>query len=77
MPAKRNYKKEYARDHASPAAKRNRAKRNAARRKAGLKKGDGREVDHVKPLSRGGSNSSRNTRVVSRKVNRSKGAKRR
>jgi len=77
MAAKRNYKKEYSRDHSGRAAKKARAKRNAARRKAGLKKGDSREVDHIKPLSRGGSNSRRNTRVVSRKVNRSKGARRR
>ena len=41
----------------------------------GLKKGDPREVDHKKPLSKGGSNSKRNLRVVSRKTNRSKGDK--
>ena len=75
MAAKRNYKREYSKNHASPAAKKARAKRNAARRKAGLKKGDGREVDHIKPLSRGGSNSRSNTRVVSRKANRTKGSR--
>lgn len=41
----------------------------------GLKVGDPREVDHIKPLSKGGSNSKRNLRIVSRKTNRRKGAK--
>ena len=77
MRAKRNYKKEYARDHASPVSKKARAKRNGARRRAGLRVGDGLEVDHVRPLSRGGTNARGNTRVVTRKVNRKKGAKRR
>ena len=73
---KRNYKNEYAKDHASPKQKKNRGKRNAARKKVGLKRGDPREVDHRKPLSKGGTNSRSNTRVVSRKTNRSKGKKR-
>jgi 5-methylcytosine-specific restriction endonuclease McrA len=47
--------------------------RNQARRKAGLKKGDPREVDHKKPLSKGGTNGRSNLRVVSKKVNRRKG----
>jgi len=72
---KRNYKKEYADFHGKPAQKKNRAKRNKARRAKGLKVGDSREVDHKKPLSKGGSNGKRNTRVVSRKTNRKKGAK--
>lgn len=71
----RNYGKEYDRDHADKAAKNDRADRNKARARAGLKKGDGKEVDHKKPLSKGGSNTKKNTRVVSRKVNRTKGAK--
>jgi 5-methylcytosine-specific restriction endonuclease McrA len=41
----------------------------------GLKKGDPREVDHKIPLSKGGSNSKKNLRVVSRKTNRKKGNK--
>ena len=72
---KRDYKKEYARDHASEKQKKDRAARNKARRDKGLKKGDPREVDHVVPLSKGGSNSKKNQRVVSRKTNRKKGAK--
>lgn len=72
---KRDYKKEYARDHASSKQKKDRAKRNKARRDQGLKKGDGQEVDHKDPLSKGGSNSKKNQRVVSRKTNRKKATK--
>jgi 5-methylcytosine-specific restriction endonuclease McrA len=55
--------------------KKNTAKRNKARRVSGLKVGDKREVDHKKPLSKGGSNLKNNTRIVSRTVNRKKGNK--
>ncbi|MBO5957530.1 MAG: HNH endonuclease [Bacteroidales bacterium] len=72
---KRNYKKEYAEYHSKPEQKKNRAKRNAARKEMGLKVGDPREVDHKKPLSKGGGNSKENLRVVSRSTNRKKGAK--
>lgn len=72
---KRDYKKEYKNYHSKPTQKKNRAERNKARRMMGLKVGDPREVDHIKPLSRGGSNSKRNLRVVSRKTNRKKGNK--
>ena len=70
----RDYKAEYAAFHGKPEQIAKRAMRNAARREAGLKKGDPREVDHIKPLSKGGSNSKSNTRVVSRHTNRTKGA---
>ncbi len=70
----RDYKKEYADFHGKPEQIANRAARNKARAEHGLKKGDGREVDHKKPLSKGGSNSKANTRVVSRHTNRTKGA---
>ena len=70
---KRDYDKEYKRDHSSSEAKKNRAKRNAANRK--LKPGPGKEVDHKKPLSKGGTNGKKNLRVVSVKTNRKKGAK--
>jgi len=74
--SKRNYKKEYARDHASEKQKKDRAARNKARKDNGLKKGDGKEVDHKKPLSKGGSRTSKkNQRVVSRKTNRKKANK--
>lgn len=72
---KRNYKKEYAEFHSKPAAKKNRAAANRARRKVGLKVGDPREVDHKKPMSKGGTNSKKNLRVVSRSTNRKKGSK--
>tara|TARA_R100000664_G_scaffold29120_1_gene40775 strand:- start:35 stop:289 length:255 start_codon:yes stop_codon:yes gene_type:complete len=78
-PETRNYKKEYERDHSSREAKIHRNMRNNARRRAireGLvTKGDGKEVDHKTPLSKGGSNGRNNQRVVSRKTNRKKGTK--
>lgn len=76
---KRNYKREYAKFQSSTKAKKDRAARNKARREAEragkVRKGDGKEVDHIKPLSRGGGNGRKNRRVVSRKTNRRKGAK--
>lgn len=60
--------------NARPAQKKKRAMRNAARReleREGLvHKGDGKDVDHKKPLKSGGSNSRSNLRVVSEKANR-------
>ena len=70
----RNYKREYEKYHSSPEQKKKRAMRNKARRraeKAGkVRKGDGKDVDHRKPLRSGGSNSSSNTRVRSKSANR-------
>mgnify|MGYP003113532049 FL=1 len=71
----RDYKKEYRDFHGTPTQRRRRAMRNAARRRAGLKVGDPREVDHRKPLSKGGSNGKSNTLVVSRSANRRKGSR--
>lgn len=72
---KRDYKREYAEYHSSPEQRANRSKRTTARRKAnatGLThKGDGKDLDHIKPLSKGGSNSRNNLRVVSKSANRS------
>ena len=77
----RNYRREYDTYHATKKQKKNRAKRNAARSKlarAGrVSKGDGREVDHKRPLSRGGGNGRKNLRVTSRGANRRKGTGRR
>ena len=74
--AKRNYRKEYDEFHASDEQKKNRAKRNAARNRAiksgRVRKGDDMEIDHKKPLSKGGSNAPSNTRVVPRSKNRKK-----
>jgi len=75
----RDYKHEYNRDQASRGAKQDRAARNNARRQAiregRVKVGDGKEIDHKKPLSRGGSNARSNQRVVSRHTNRVKSNK--
>ena len=74
MPRKtRNYRKEYDEYHGKPKQVKNRSKRNQARKKLKLKKGDKREVDHKRPLSKGGGNGRKNLRAVSRKVNRKKG----
>lgn len=57
-----------------PDVQRKRVLQNKARRhaiKAGrAKKGDGKDVHHVKMLGKGGSGKDSNTKVVSRKLNR-------
>jgi len=68
----RNYKEEYDGYHSKPEQIKKRSKRNQARRAKKLKQGDGKEVDHKVPLSKGGSNSKSNLRVTSRKANRKK-----
>lgn len=72
---KRDYKREYENYHSKPEQRRNRSQRNQARRKMGLAVGDTREVDHSKPISRGGTNHGNNLRAVSRGTNRRKGSK--
>ncbi len=71
---KKNYKKYWG----SKKAVAERSERNKARRiltKEGrLKKGDGKEVDHKKPLSKGGTNAKSNLKVTTRKANRTRGA---
>jgi hypothetical protein len=70
----RPYKKEYEQYQGTEEQKKNRAKRNAARRtlikKGKVHKGDGKDVDHVKPLSKGGSNDDSNLSVKNKKANR-------
>lgn len=72
---KRDYKTEYQKYHSRDEQIKNRSKRTTARRKANEEgrthKGDGKDLDHVRPLSKGGSNSKSNTRVVSKHTNRS------
>ena len=70
----RNYKREYRLFHSSRAAKDGRNLANKARRMLGLKKGDPEEADHVVPKSKGGGNSKKNLRAVSRETNRRKGS---
>jgi len=71
----RPYKHEYEMYDGTPAVKKKRAARNKARReleKEGLvHKGDGKDVDHKKPLSKGGSTARSNLRVKSATDNRS------
>ena len=51
---KRNYKKEYKKNHASTAAKKQRARNNKANRDAGTYgNGDGLDVAHSRPKARG------------------------
>lgn len=75
MPRKvRDYKKERKYD-SKPEVMERRRKRKAARyqleKEGKVHKNDGKDVDHKKPLSKGGSNSRSNLRVVSASKNRS------
>lgn len=76
---RRDYQKEKKWDHENGRLK-DRAARNKARRQAiadgKAKKGDGTQVDHIKPLTEGGSKAKSNTRVVSAKTNLEKEARR-
>ena len=71
----RDYDKEYAAYDGKPAVKKKRAARNQARaimEKEGLvHKGDGKDVDHKQPLSKGGTTTRSNLKVKSATANRS------
>ena len=71
----RDYKRENKVTKSKPKNIKKRVLRNKARRmleRAGLvKKGDGKHVDHKKPLSKGGTNKRSNLRVKDGKKNRS------
>jgi len=69
----RDYAAEYARYHGQPKQRAERSQRNKARRKLKLKVGDKREVDHKRPICKGGGNGKGNLRAVSFKTNRKKG----
>ncbi len=75
----RDYKKEYREYHGKPEQVKRRAQRNAARRAAekrgAVRKGDGKEVDHLGSNRKGPLNNKK-VRVVSRKRNRSRQPKR-
>ncbi len=70
----RDYRKEYDRYQGRPEQIKNRAERNAARakmmKKGKVKKGDGKDVAHVKAIDKGGSVKD-GLRVESRSTNRS------
>jgi len=72
---KRDYKKEVERYTSKPSVIKKRVEQNKARRimeKAGkVKKGDGKDVDHTKPLSKGGKTTRSNLRVTTQSANRS------
>lgn len=70
-PQKLRYQKEYnARPENVNKREQNNAARREAMRKGEVKKGDGKDVDHIKPLRRGGSNADSNTRPVAAGKNR-------
>lgn len=66
---------EYKNYQGKPEQIKNRAKRNAARaemeEKGLVRKGDGKDVDHRKPIAKGGGNGSGNLRAVPKSQNRS------
>lgn len=73
---KRDYKKELDWEHKKkPKRVKHRAERNKARgimeKEGRVTKGDGNDVDHRKPLSKGGSTTKSNLRVQSASKNRS------
>lgn len=72
---KRDYRKEYDKYQGRPEQIKARTERTTARRQANAAgithKGDGKDIDHIKPLSKNGSNAKANQRVVSASVNRS------
>jgi len=71
----RPYKKEYEQYQGKPDQIKKRAERNTARnelaKKGAVHKGDGKDVDHVTPLSKGGTSTKSNLRVKSASDNRS------
>lgn len=72
---KRNYKKENELYNSRPEQRKKRSERTIARNQANADgrthKGDGKDLDHIRPLSRGGSSAKSNLRVVSESSNRS------
>lgn len=70
----RDYTKEYAEYQGTPEQKKNRAQRNKARRlmirEGKAAKGDGKDVDHIKPMKSGGTSAKSNLRMRSKSANR-------
>ena len=67
----KKYMKTYNRKTQDDRVKRTSARRQALREGI-VHKGDGKEIDHKVPLSKGGGNTKANTRVVDRATNRKK-----
>lgn len=71
----RDYKRENELYKSKPEQIALRVKRNKARREAiregRVAKGDGKEIDHIVPLSKGGSNAKSNTRIRTKSQNSS------
>ena len=71
----RDYKQEYANYDGTDAVKKKRAQRNKARRmlerEGVVHKGDGKDVDHKKPLSKGGTTVRSNLKAEPASKNRS------
>jgi hypothetical protein len=72
---KRDYKRENELYNSRPEIIKRRSERTVARRQANAAgithKGDGKDLDHIQPLSKGGSTAKSNLRVVSASTNRS------
>lgn len=72
---KRNYRLEYDLYHSTPEQRKNRSRRTLARNQAikdgRVSRGDGKDLDHIVPISKGGGDNRGNTRVVSASSNRS------
>lgn len=72
---KRDYKRENEKYNSRPENVAKRVQRNQARSEAiksgDASKGDGKDVDHKVPISKGGTNSKSNLRVVPASENRS------
>ena len=79
MKKDRNYREEYDAYHGTPEQRKRRAQRNKDRRAAEadgrVRKGDGKEIDHVN-APRTGSLANVPTRVVPKEVNRKRQPKR-
>ena len=72
---RRDYKRENKLYNSRPEQRKARSERTIARNQAikegRVSRGDGKDIDHIRPLSKGGSNSPSNTRVTSQSNNRS------
>lgn len=71
----RQYSIEYDLYHSRPEQRKNRSRRTIARngaiKEGRVSRGDGKDLDHIKPISKGGGDGRSNTRVTSASNNRS------